>query len=156
MASSADIDAALVTLLASDATLTALLPDGVYLDEGPPGVRRFVVVSLVDEHDEAVFQGRAFEDALYLVKAVALSTAITAANAKAAEARIDVLLEDQPLNVSGYTHMAMYREERVRLTEVDESNPDLRWFHRGGRYRVQQSLTVTAFDSQAFDTGAFE
>src|SRR5678816_383390 len=132
------IDNALIAKLGADATLLAICTNGVYWDEAPSGSTKFVIVSLVDELDEPQFQGRAYEDALYLVKAVALST--SGADIKAAAARIDVLLEDQTLTVAGYTHMVMNRESRVRITEVDDIDPSIRWFHRGGNYRVQQSI----------------
>lgn len=146
MPASAEVDTALVAKLAQDAALTALLPNGVYMDEAPPGSTRFVIVSLADHHDVPVFGGRALESSLYLVKAVALSTAITPANAKAAEARIDALLDPLPplppatLEIPGYTFSAMYREERLRKLEPDEKDPSLRWAHRGGWYRVEVSL----------------
>jgi len=136
---SSDVDAALVAKLGADSALLALMPNGVYVDEAPPGMTRFVIVSLVDEHDEAEFGRRAIEDALYLVKAVALSTA--GANIRAAAARIDALLEDGALTVAGYTHMTMHRVERVRVTEVDDLDATLRWQHRGGRYRVMVAPT---------------
>ena len=41
-----------------------------------------------------------------------LST-VPGANMKAAAARIDALLEDQPLTVAGYTWMTMHREEPI-------------------------------------------
>lgn len=143
-ADSSDIDAALVAMLGADSTLLSYCPNGVFWDEAPPGSTRFVIVSLRDEEDEAVFGGRAIEDHLYLVKAVALSTA--GANLKEAAARIDALLENQPVglgspvSVAGYTWMACHRERRVRYTEVDDADPSLRWRHRGGEYRVQMSL----------------
>jgi hypothetical protein len=137
---SSDIDNALVARLGADATLLALCPNGVYFDEAPPGATRFVIVSLVDEQDEGRFGGRAFEDALYTVEARMLST-IAGANVKAAAARIDVLLEDQPLTVPGYTWMALHRESRVRLTEVDDADSSIRWYRRGGNYRLQMSVT---------------
>lgn len=135
---SSDIDAALVAKLGADATLLAICTNGVYIDEAPPGATKFVIVSLVDEVDEATFGGRAYEDALYLVKAVTLST--SKANIKDAAARIDALLEDGTLSVSGYTHMVMHREERIRITEVDDIDASIRWYHRGGRYRVQMAV----------------
>ncbi len=138
MADSSLIDNALVAKLGADTTLLAICTNGVYWDEAPPGSTKFVIVSLVDEIDEPVFGGRAYEDALYLVKAVSLSTA--GANMQAAAARIETLLNDQTLTVSGYTHMVMHRESRVRLTEVDEVDASIRWFHRGGHYRVQQAI----------------
>jgi hypothetical protein len=144
---SSDIDAALVAKLGSDATLLTLCPNGVYVDEAPQGATRFVIVSLVSEVDEPQFGGRAFEDALFLIEARMLSTA--SGNIKAAAARIDVLLEDQPLlapgspatPVSGYTWMTTYRESRVRGTEIDDVSPDIRWFRRGGNYRVMMAAT---------------
>lgn len=143
---SSDIDNALVAKLGADSTLLSLCPNGVFWDEAPPGSTRFVIVSLIDELDEAVFGGRAFEDALYLVEARMLSTA--GGNINAAAARIDVLLDDQPLTigspaaqVTGYQHMATFRESRVRLTEVDEIDPSIRWLRRGGNYRCQMALT---------------
>jgi|SRR6185503_10692106 len=138
MPDSSAIDNALIAKLGSDATLLAICTNGVYWDEAPPGATKFVIVSMVDEVDEPKFGGRAYEDALYLVKAVALST--SGANVQSAAARIDVLLEDTTLTVSGYTHMVMHREARVRLTEVDDVDPSIRWLHRGGHYRVQQAV----------------
>lgn len=137
MPDSSDIDAALVATLGADATLLGLMPNGVYWDDAPPGSTRFVIVSLVDEADTPQFGGRSYEDALYLVKAVALSTANH--NIKAAAARIDALLENATLAVAGYASMALHRESRIRLTEVDQVDPTVRWFHRGGHYRVTMS-----------------
>jgi hypothetical protein len=140
MPDSADIDSALVVKLSADAALLALCPNGVYVDEAPPGATRFVIVSLVDEADEATYvKGRTIEDALFQVEARMLSTA--GGNIKAAAARIDVLLEDQPLVVNGFTWMALHRESRIRLTEVDEIDNSIRWFRRGGNYRCQMSVT---------------
>jgi len=138
---SSDIDAAIVAKLGADATLLSYCPNGVYVDEAPQGMTKFVIVSLIDEVDNPVFGHRAFEDALYLIEARMLSTA--GGNIKAAAARIDALLDDQALTigsppspVTGYTQMAMFRESRVRMTEVDEVDPSIRWFRRGGNYRV--------------------
>jgi hypothetical protein len=135
MADSSDIDNALVAKLGADATLLALVPNGIYIDEAPPGATRFVIVSLVDEADVGRFGSRSHEDALYLVEARMLST-VAGANIKAAAARIDVLLEQGTLTVSGYSLMALFRESRIRLTEVDAADPVLRWYRRGGNYRL--------------------
>jgi hypothetical protein len=140
MPESSDVDQALIDLLLADATLMALAPDGVFMDEAGKSLAtggnatRFVIVSLVDETDEPMFQGTAFEDALYLVKAVALSTA--GGNVKAAAARIHALLHFGDLTVAGYGLMVMRRRSRIRLTDVDQVDPSIRWFHRGGRYQV--------------------
>lgn len=138
MSDSSDIDNALIAKLGADALLLSLMPNGVYWDEAPAQSRQFVIVSLVDEADEPMFGGRAFEDALYLVVARELST-VAVKNVKAAAARIDALLEDGTLTVPGYSHMVMHRESRVRMTEVDYQDSAIRWSHRGGRYRVQQA-----------------
>lgn len=137
MPDSSAIDNGLIALLGADATLLTLVPNGVYYDEAPPGSTRFVIVSLTDQHDEPMFSGRAFEDGLYLVKAVMRSDAN--GDIRAAAARIDALLEQQPLTVAGYGVSIMRRESRVRETEVDEVDKSIRWFHRGGRYQVVAS-----------------
>ena len=134
MSDSSDIDNALIAKLAADATLLALCPNGVYYGEAPPNSTRFVIVSLTEQVDGDQFSSRAYEDALYLVKAVMLSTA--AGDIKAAAARIDVLLDQQPLTVSGYTVTTMRRQGRVRVPEVDDTDPTIRWQHRGGYYQV--------------------
>jgi hypothetical protein len=140
MPDTSDIVAALVMKLSADATLLGLCPNGVYVDEAPPGSTRFVIVHLIEGHDIATFGRRAIEDALYAVEARMLST-VPGANIKAAAARIDVLLEDQPLTVAGYTWMTLHRENPVRFTEVDDVDPSIRWFRRGGDYRLQMSIT---------------
>lgn len=140
MPDSSAIDNALLAKLGSDATLLALCPNGVYMDEAPQGSTRFVIVSLVDEVDEAQFGGRAIEDALYLIE-VRMRADVAAATMGTAAARVETLLEDQPLTVAGYTWMTTFREARVRLTEIDEVDPSIRWYRRGGHYRVQVSVT---------------
>jgi hypothetical protein len=135
MSDSSDVDAALIAKLQTDATLAALTPGGWFMDEAPAGLTQFGIVSLVDEHDEPMFGGRAFEDATYLVTFIELST-VAVKNAKAAAARIDALLEQGSLTIAGYGLMLLRRDSRVRSTEVDELDSSIRWFHRGGRYQV--------------------
>jgi hypothetical protein len=177
MSDSSNIENALVALLLGDATLMSLVPDGVFMDEAGPSIvdgksaKRFVIVSLVDEHDTPIFEGRASEDALYLVEARALSVingvALPASTIKAAAARIDALLDPQPplpravLNVPGYGLLVMRRVERVRMTEVDAVDSSIRWQRRGGRYQVLMAVAsgvvygpafTRAFRSNAFNT----
>jgi hypothetical protein len=132
---SSDVDNALVAKLLADATLATLMPGGVFMDEAPAGAEQFVIVSLVDAHDDPMFRGCAAEDMLYLVKAVELST-VAVKNSKAAAARIQVLLEQGTLTPTGYSLMTMRRESRVRYTEVDDKDASIRWQHRGGRYQI--------------------
>jgi len=146
---SSDIEAAVIATLLADAGpggLRTLLPDGVFMDEAGASMvdgaaaTRFVIVSLIDEHDETAFGGTAFEDALYLVEARALSkingAQLPPLTIKAAAARIQALLHEQPLAIPGYRLMLMARESRVRRTEIDDADPSIRWFRRGGRYRI--------------------
>jgi len=142
---SSDIDNTLIAMLGADSTLLSYMPDGIYWEEGPPNAKRFVVVSLVDEVDVQKFGARSYENALYMVKAVGLST--LSPNMKSAAARIDVLLDNgrvglgSPPTVQGYTCMLLERESRLRRTEVDVVDPAIRWYHRGGNYRCYMSVS---------------
>jgi hypothetical protein len=138
MADSSQIGLAIVNKLRADAALSALMPGGVSLERGPTGAQQLVVVSLLVGHDVRMFNGRAFEEPLYLVKAVELST-VTPHNVDAAAARIDVLLDLGTLTIPGYAFKAMYREEHVRLSEDDDRDPSISWTHAGGRYLVSAS-----------------
>ena len=134
MPDSSQVDAAVVGRLLGDATLQALMPDGVYWDVGKHGATRFVIVSQVIHEDEPQQQSTAFERFTYLVKAVELATA--GANILAAADRINTLLHNATYSVTGYSLMTSHRIERVRFTEVDDEDADKRWQHRGGRYEV--------------------
>ncbi len=137
---SRDIDNALSAKLIGDATLMTLVPGGVYFDEGPANQTRYVVVSLVTPSDTRMFGGRAFEENIYLVKAVMRSD--SGGNIAAAEARIDALLEDGTLTVPGYTLACMQRFPdipRIRTTERDDKDASLIWQHAGGYYEVWMS-----------------
>ena len=131
------IKAAIVAMLLSDTALSSLMPDGVYTDVAPHGKTNFVIVSLVIGQDVGMFQQRAYEDKLYLVKAVSLGQ--SAAAAIAAAARIDVLLDYGSFLIDGYNLMSSTREESIEVTEPDEVDTSIRWQHRGGRYRVLAS-----------------
>ena len=138
MPDSSEIDKALIARLSGDAALLALLPDGVFMHEAAQGKTKFVLVSLVIALDRgqmaAPGKRRATEDVLYMVKAVTLGASRTTAGQAAA--RIDVLLEDQPLTIPGYHCASIERTERIDETEVDDVDATIRWQHRGGRYRL--------------------
>lgn len=145
MADSSAIDNALMALLAGDTTLMGIATDGVFWDEAPPQATRFVIVSFVDEVDWMEESGRGMEDGLYLVKAVILkqrepATSPPMTASQEAADRIDTVLEGATLLASGYTPMTVARESRIRYTDVDDANNTIRWFHRGGHYRVLMSL----------------
>lgn len=128
------VDTAVIAALAGDPTLSALLPDGVFVDVSKAAATRFVLVSHVSHEDTDAFQGTAFERFVYLIKAVALST--TGADVAGASFRIHELLHRMPLTIAGYAHMTTIRTERIRYTEVDSIDSDIRWQHRGGHYEV--------------------
>lgn len=134
MASSA-IDAAVIAALANDATLTGLAPGGVYRDIAPQGVSRPFVVVTLQAHEDALNLGRAaaFERATFLVKAVDANTSGTTAQAIAD--RIQVLLQNAALSITGYRCVDVHREERIAFVET-EDNGDRKWQHRGGLYVV--------------------
>lgn len=137
---SSGIDQALVQLLSSDGTLLGLCPNGVYVDEAPQGTNRFVIVSLVEADDVQIFGGRGIEDCLFLVEARMRSSAMAnASDIRSASFRIDELLEDATIAPTGYTSMTIHREKRIRLTEVDDDDESIRWYRRGGHYRVMMS-----------------
>jgi hypothetical protein len=142
VADPSDVDAAIVAALKADTGtggLMTLMVDGVFVDVAPSGSTKFVIVSLATHRDEYVFEGPAFEESTYLVKAVDLN--VSGIRAKSAAARIDAVLQDAALSISGYALMLLQRQERVRYTEVDDDNKDIRWQHRGGRYSVFVSPT---------------
>ena len=134
MADTSEIDAAVIAKLAGDATLLALMTDGVFMDIAPAGKTKFVIVSQSTHADDYVFEGGAFEDVTYLVKAVENSA--SGLTVKTAAARIHTLLQDVQLTITGYKHCLTRRSERIRYTEVDEVDGNIRWQHRGGRYAV--------------------
>lgn len=137
MSASSAINRALIAHLGSDATLLASMVNGVYFDEAAPELTKFVIVSLVSAFDEDVFGARAYEDCLYLVEARGLDAPT---DVTAAADRIDVLLNNATLSAAGYRTMTVHREERIEHVETDDFNPDLRWYRKGGHYKVQMCL----------------
>jgi hypothetical protein len=146
---SSAIESAVIGLLAADATLTSLMPGGVWYQIAPPNTQQFVIVSMADSADQQMFGGRAWESVLYLVKAVEFSSlTVTNKNARAAAERIDALLDPQPpappatLTITGYGTMLLQREgRRVRDVETDEKDATIQWAHRGAHYRVMAVAT---------------
>ncbi len=128
------VDAAIVSKLIGDGQLMALLTDGVYWGVAAGGKTKFGIVSLSMYDDTYMESGTAYEQGLYLVKAVTLSN--DTQTARTAYARMHNLLQDVALTVSGYSLMCLRRVSRFREAEPDGSNPELRWQHWGGYYEV--------------------
>ena len=136
-----EVDRAVVGVLADDAELAALLPDGVYWDLAPAGSSQFVLVSLSESRGmPELNDGDTFRALTYLVKAVARGT--SSAPTAAADARIQALLDHGAIDLpaaAGCAVMAIRWLDRVRYSEI---TPDAeQWQHRGGRYEV--SVTPT-------------
>lgn len=146
MADASAVDTAVIATLAADAPLRALLPGGVHFGLAPQGVTAFALVEVDEAVDVSVFaatpaQRRAMEVITYAVHAVLPSSAM--APTTQAAARIDAVLEDQPLTIPGYTWLSTVRVERLRPAgDPDPVDKNIRWQHTGGRYRVSVSPTV--------------
>lgn len=133
MPDSAALDTAILAKLQGDATLAAILTDGIYFDVSASGKTKFGIVSLSTHEDDDDFDG-SIEKAVYIIKAVMLDT--NPSSAKTAAARMHTLLQRVQLTVTGFNHLVLLRTERIRYTEVDAENNDLRWQHQGGRYQA--------------------
>jgi len=131
------ISSAIVAALQADATLAALMPDGVWFGLAAPGLQRFVLVVLMHGTDEELFGQRAIEDRIYVVKAIGLSRVVTVANMKAAAHQIDVVLERATLAPAAFSWMDCVREEPIEDPVPDALDPSLAWHHYGGQYRIQ-------------------
>ena len=135
VANVAAVDTALVARLAGDATLAALLPDGVWVDVAAAGKTRFAIVQHQTHEDVRGFGAPAlYETCQYRVTARVLET--TGVNANAAARRIHRLLHDQPLAAAGYAPMSTLRVDRIKFQEVDAVDNDIRWQVAGGDYEV--------------------
>jgi hypothetical protein len=131
----AAVDAAVVAVLAGDATLKALLPDGVWANVGPANKTRFVVVQYQTHEDVEGFGGALYESFSYSITAHVMEATGTTANAAAA--RIHALLHDQVLApIAGYTHMSTLRTDRVSFPAIDAIDNDIRFWMAGGDYEV--------------------
>jgi len=142
MADAGLVDAALMEVLANDATLTALCPDGVFWGRAPAGATAFVIAALFDHTETPALAGDTlYERTVYLVKAVVLSASKTPS--RTAAARIHALLHGAVLDLTaaGYVAMACRRVERVAYPELDPVNSST-WHHGGGQYAVMAYPTT--------------
>lgn len=136
MSDSGLVDAAVMEVLANDATLRALCPDGVFWGRAPAGATAFVIAALFDHREAPALAGDTlYETTVYLVKAVILASSKTPS--RTAAARIHALLHGVPLDLTaaGYVAMDVRRLERVAYHEIDPANSST-WHHSGGQYAV--------------------
>lgn len=126
--------------LAGDTTLNNLLatpPAGysksIYHQEAPDNAAHpFVILNKQDGRPvEAFTDPSAFENNIWLVKAVDRNS--SADTAEAIAARITVLLNDAALAISGGTLLYLRRQSDVEYPEVSEG---VRFKHVGALYRL--------------------
>ena len=132
------VDAAMVELLANDAALTALCPDGVWWGlRRPEGGRRFVIITLFDAPPpfDGLADATLYERSIYLVRATVFGT--NKAPVRQAAARIDALLNKTVPDLSAAAHTAMHckRVDRIAYVEDDPTNAVI-WQHAGGQYEL--------------------
>jgi len=128
------IDTAICEMLAADAELMAVMPDGVWMDIAPPNSRQFVIVALLEQGQESLLeQGTAWEISTYLVKAVSFGS--SGVPVRSAAARIHELMHNATINAVGYTAMRSSRIQRIRYPEPNDAG-EIIWQHRGGHYEL--------------------
>lgn len=138
MADAGLVDAAIMEVLANDAALRALCPDGVFWGRAPQGSTAFVIAALFDHTETpALANDTLYERTVYLLKAVVQDSSKTPS--RTAAARIHALLhgvgEELDLAAAGYVAMACRRIERVAYPEIDPVN-SATWHHAGGQYEL--------------------
>jgi hypothetical protein len=126
--------------LAGDTTLNALLgtpPTGysksIYHQEAPDGANYPFVVFQKQSGTptEAMGVPSALENDIWLVKAIDRGS--SSDTAEAAQARVQVLLNDASLSISGSTLLYLRRQSDVEYPEVDNG---VRYSHAGALYRL--------------------
>ena len=132
------VDTALYSLLAADVagtatgTLGQLGATGVYRAVASQGsVEPYIVFNQQAGTDGYTFSSRDTRSLLYQVKAVGKGSSALVP-AQMAE-RIDALLTDQPLTLTGWTNIRLRRESDVEYVEVANGQ---QYHHMGGLYRV--------------------
>lgn len=137
-------EAALYSKLAGATALTSLLAGGtaspsVYPDPAPAGADTPYVVYSESSGSVPVrvMGGVAYENALYLVKAVDQSR--DQMRAGTIKKQIDAALDGPDLTIAGHNHMRCSREQNVSYRELLPGGELVQ--HRGALYRVQASPT---------------
>lgn len=130
------IDTALNSRLTADlgtaGTLGVLGCTGVYRFQAPQGsVEPYVVFQQQAGTDSYTFTARDGRSLVYLVKAV--DRAPSGLRAAQMAERVETLLHDKPLTLSGWSTLRLRRESDVEYVEVDNG---VIYQHYGALYRV--------------------
>ena len=127
------VDVGLYSKLTGDTALVALLSAGtpVFNMEAPPSTDMPYVVFFSAGGGPDNITPSDLRSMVYGVKGIA-STLTAAANI---DARIDTLLHNNSITVSGYTNIWLARETEVQLVEdAPDGNPI---YHYGAYYRIR-------------------
>jgi hypothetical protein len=126
--------------LAGDTTLNNLLgtpatgfSKSIYHAQAPAGANfAFLIINKQSGVPTEAFNNpSAFEDDIWLVRATDRNT--TADTAEAVAARVQALLNDATLTISGATHLYLRRQSDVEYLETVEG---VRYAHCGALYRL--------------------
>jgi hypothetical protein len=130
------VEAGLYTKLTGDATLTALLSGGtasVFYGVAPDGADPpYLVFNEQTDTPDYTFTQKARDNLLYQVKGI--TSGPSAKTAGSIAERIESVLTDTALTVSGKTLLYLRKESGVHYPEVDQGRV---FHHRGGLYRIQ-------------------
>lgn len=130
---------ALYGKLAGDSTLTNLLgsaPSGysqnIYYEEAPSGAAYPLVVFFKSSGTPAyAFASRAFDNEMWTIKGIDRNS--TADKAEAISTRLDALLTDGALTISGKTQLYLRRESDV---DYPETSDGVTYRHSGAVFRL--------------------
>jgi hypothetical protein len=128
------VRAAIYGLLSADATLGALLASttAVYDEEAPAeAAYPMVIFNRQSGQRDWTFAGEPMRPEMWLVKAV--THARSASTAEAIDARLETLLNDAGLSITGSTLLYLRRESDVKYSERDGQDT---YKHVGGLYRL--------------------
>lgn len=139
------LSAALVTKIAADATVVAMLGTAaeghtaaVYNTLAPEGAAMpYIVIQKFDGEQKYTLGARSHKVELHMVKGVAESPADSpsAKIADAIDARLDVVLGFDPtLTITGKTQL--YTRRKRDIPDYEEKKADRLYFHRGGLYEI--------------------
>lgn len=129
---------ALYGKLAGDSTLTTLLgtpatgySQSIYYQQAPQGANfPYVILNKQAGTPRYALKSRAYDNDVWLIKGVDRST--SADTVDAISARLDVLLTDASLSISGRTHLYLRRESDVDYAEVVDGKT---YRHSGSTFR---------------------
>lgn len=125
------VEVGIYAKLSGDATLMATAT-GVYHRKAPAGsVAPYVVFHKQSGIHDFALASRMWRDYLYLIKIVDQSDSTSQAGTLLE--RIDTLLNDGTITVSGYSLMEMRRQSDVEYDEVVEG---VTWQHVGALFRI--------------------